>query len=103
MSSKYYDRFSIVIPAGNTITSKVEQLKEELSNGYMQIVDEEHRNSWYDSLSQAIAGLEAYSSRPVNGLIVYSGKGFLQVFEPYKPTKLNLYRCDKEFVRFPDE
>jgi peptide chain release factor subunit 1 len=108
---RHTELISVYIPAGYEITGKLNQLQQEQGTA-TNIKSKTTRDSVIASLERMIQHLKTFKKTPPNGLIVFSGNAAeregqqdyrVWSLEPPIPIKLNLYRCDKEFVIEPLE
>lgn len=106
---RHTELISIYIPSGYEITQKLTQIQQE-SGTATNIKSKSTRDSVITSLEKMAQHLKGYKQTPPNGLIVFSGNTAEREgqqdykvwgIEPPIPMKLNLYRCDKEFVLDP--
>lgn len=106
---RHTELISIYIPAGYEITQKLSQIQQEQGTA-TNIKSKTTRDSVVTSLEKMAQHLKLYKRTPENGLIVFSGNAAerdgqqdykVWAIEPPIPMKLNLYRCDKEFVLDP--
>lgn len=106
---RHTELISVYVPAGYDINQKVQQIQQEQGTA-TNIKSKSTRDNVIASLEKMIQELRKYKTTPPNGLIVFSGNAAeregqqdyrVWALEPPIPLKLNLYRCDKEFVVEP--
>jgi peptide chain release factor subunit 1 len=100
---------SVLIPAGTNIYQVANQLSAERSTAD-NIKSKQTRTAVTSALDMVVRELKNYRQTPPNGLAIYCGNVSekeggqdIQIFtiEPFKPLKIRIYRCDKEFVIQP--
>ncbi len=103
---RHTELISVYIPSGYDINAKINQLQQEQGTA-TNIKSKSTKDSVISSLERMIQHLRQFKTTPKNGLIVFSGNAAQRdgqqdfkvwSIEPPIPIKLNLYRCDKEFV-----
>lgn len=103
---RHTELISVYIPTGYDINAKINQLQQEQGTA-TNIKSKSTRDNVIASLEKMIQHLRTFKKTPPNGLVVFSGNAAeregqqdfkVWSIEPPIPLKLNLYRCDKEFV-----
>lgn len=106
---RHTELISVYVPSGYEITGKLNQIQQEQGTA-TNIKSKSTRDSVVTSLEKMIQHLRTFKKTPPNGLIVFAGNAAeregqqnfkVWSIEPPVPLKLNLYRCDKEFVTAP--
>ncbi|MCA9477828.1 MAG: peptide chain release factor aRF-1 [Nanoarchaeota archaeon] len=109
IKGRHTELISIYIPAGYDINQKITQIQQEQGTA-TNIKSKSTRDSVVASLEKMAQHLKGYKQTPPNGLVVFSGNTAEREgqqdyrvwgIEPPIPMRLNLYRCDKEFVLEP--
>ncbi len=102
---------SVYIPAGYQISEEVAKLKSEYSTSG-NIKSSSTRANVLSAIDKIIQYLKLYRETPPNGLVIFSGnvsndpsKTQIELFsmEPPEPLKVNIYRCDSNFLLEPIE
>jgi len=100
---------TVMIPSGFNISQVVRQLEAEKSTA-ANIKSKATRTAVIDSLERIIRELKNLGKTPPNGLAAFSGNVSekegtqdiqLWTFEPPKPLRIRMYRCDQTFVLEP--
>ena len=100
---------SVLIPAVYNMNSVTRQLEAEKSTA-ANIKSKQTRKAVTEALEMIIRELKGAMRTPENGLAIYCGNVSekegqsdirIWVYEPPKPLRVRLYRCDKEFVIEP--
>jgi peptide chain release factor subunit 1 len=100
---------TVLIPVGANIHQVSGQLAAERSTAE-NIKSKQTRTAVTNALDMIIREIKNYKQTPPNGLAFYcgniskdEGKQDIHIWaiEPFKPLKVRIYRCDKEFVLDP--
>lgn len=100
---------SVLIPAGTNIYQVANQLSAERSTAD-NIKSKQTRTAVTTALDTVVRELKNYKQTPPNGIAIYCGNVSedegkqdikLWTIEPFRPLKIRIYRCDKQFVIEP--
>ncbi len=100
---------TVLIPAGANIHQVSSQIFAERSTAD-NIKSKATRSAVTDALDMIVRELKNYKQTPPNGLALFCGNTSqkeggqdikIWAIEPFKPLKVRIYRCDKEFVYQP--
>jgi peptide chain release factor subunit 1 len=100
---------TVLIPAGANIHQVSSQIFAERSTAD-NIKSKATRSAVTDALDMIVRELKNYKVTPPNGLALFCGNTSekegghdikIWAIEPFKPLKVRIYRCDKEFVYQP--
>jgi len=102
---------SLYVPAGGSISDAVAKLRDEHGQA-SNIKSSQTRGNVQGAIDKLLQYLRLYKVPPKNGLAVFCGnissdnaKANIELFsmEPQYPLKVNLYRCDSQFLLEPIE
>ncbi len=106
---RHTELVTVYIPAGYSITDKINQLKNEQGTA-SNIKSKTTRKNVMDALEKAIQHLKLYKKTPDHGLALFSGnvserEGVSDIrvwaIEPPEPINVSLYWCDQKFELEP--
>jgi peptide chain release factor subunit 1 len=102
---------SVYIPAGYQLSEEIGRLRQEYSTSG-NIKSKTTRTNVLGAIDKITQYLKLFKETPKNGLVVFSGnisndpsKTEIELFsmEPPVPLKVNIYRCDSNFLLDPIE
>src|SRR5271157_1738109 len=102
---------SVYIPAGYQLSEEINRLRQEHSTSG-NIKSKTTRTNVLGAIDKIMQYLKLFKETPKNGLVVFSGnvsndpsKTEIELFsmEPPVPLKVNIYRCDSNFLLDPIE
>jgi peptide subunit release factor 1 (eRF1)/intein/homing endonuclease len=106
---RHTELVTVLIPAETNIYTVLRQLEAEASTAD-NIKSKQTRTAVIDSIEMIIRELKNYRQTPKNGLALYAGNISetegkqdikLWAFEPPKPLRVRIYRCDQVFIVEP--
>ncbi len=106
---RHTELVSFYIAAGSDLPSKMRQIAQEASTA-SNIKSKTVRKNVVNALEKILQELRKYRKLPENGLVIFCGntskeegnpKYEIWAIEPPEPLKVNLYRCDQNFILDP--
>lgn len=106
---RHTELVTVLIPAETNIYTVLRQLEAEASTAE-NIKSKQTRTAVIDSIEMIIRELKNHRQTPKNGLALYAGNISetegkqdikLWAFEPPKPLRVRIYRCDQVFIVEP--
>jgi peptide chain release factor subunit 1 len=102
---------SLYIPAGGSISEATAKLRDEYGQA-ANIKSSQTKGNVQGAIDKILQYLKLYRQPPKNGLAIFAGnvsgeagKPNIELFsmEPQDPIKVNIYRCDSQFLLEPIE
>jgi peptide chain release factor subunit 1 len=109
IKGRHTELVTVLVPVGANINLVTRQLEGEKSTA-ANIKSKQTRKNVTEAIEMIIREIKNLKQTPVNGLAIYcgnisrnEGESDIQIwlYEPPKPLRVKIYRCDQEFVIDP--